>query len=363
MPTFGAEPGRSEPKRFAQVLQTAWFRKNLAVFLWPLLPLSWVFGALGVLRRAFYRRGWLRAERLDVPVVVVGNVIVGGAGKTPLTLWLVEQLRAGGRHPGIISRGYRGTAEAPTEVTAHSDPSQVGDEPVLLARRSGVPVFVAHRRAAAGRALRDAYPEVDVLVCDDGLQHYALGRDVELAVVDSRGAGNGRLLPAGPLREPWQRLREVDAILQNLAGSAAGEVTPAFVPKDVPSFAMRLAPGDFYSLRDPARRCSAEDLRGRQLHALAGIGVPERFFASLRGIGLRCVEHAFPDHHAYTLGDLAFAKGAVLLMTEKDAVKCGPLFTTDNPDAPQAWVLPVSALVDPDLVRLVLEKINGRQTA
>jgi tetraacyldisaccharide 4'-kinase len=231
-------------------------------------------------------------------------------------------------------------------------------------------VFVARQRAEAGRALLAAHPEVDVLVCDDGLQHYALARDVEVAVVDSRASGNGRLLPAGPLREPWVRLAEVDAVVLNL-GAKSSQVDSAddshqweedaAAVHAVPRFSMHLAAGDFYALLAPAHRRSAAQLQGRTLHALAGIGVPERFFATLRSLGLQFQAHQFPDHHAFALADLAFAEGACLLMTEKDAVKCVPLFTADTPI--EAWVLPVSAQVTPDLLPLVLEKINGRQTA
>jgi tetraacyldisaccharide 4'-kinase len=335
------------PRRgLAQQLQTAWFEQNLAVFLWPLLPLAGLFGAVSALRRLAYRRGWLRHERLPVPVVVVGNLIVGGAGKTPLTLHLVEALRRAGKHPGIISRGYGGQGEV-LGVGPASDPRRVGDEPVLLAARSGVPVFVGRRRAEAGRALLAAHPEVDVLVCDDGLQHYALARDVEIVVGDRRGLGNGRLLPAGPLREPRSRLDSVDALVVHSGGAA---LRPD-------AFTMELQPGDFYALQDPTCQATPADWAGRRLHAMAGIGHPERFFATLRAMGLAFAEHPFPDHHAYVADDFSFVGDGVLLMTEKDAVKCRPFYRGE------AWVLPVTAHVSPALMALVLEKIDGRQTA
>lgn len=338
--------GPSPRRGLAQQLQTAWFEQNLAVFLWPLLPLAWLFGAVAGLRRLAYRRGWLRQERLPVPVVVVGNLIVGGAGKTPLTLHLVEALRRAGKHPGIISRGYGGQGEV-LSVSASSDPHRVGDEPVLLAARSGVPVFVGRRRADAGRALLAAHPDVDVLVCDDGLQHYALARDVEIVVSDRRGLGNGRLLPAGPLREPRSRLASVDALVVHSGGEALR----------ADAFTMDLQPGDFYALRDPKRQAAPADWADRRLHAMAGIGHPERFFATLRAIGLAFVEHPFPDHHVYVADDFSFVGDGVLLMTEKDAVKCRPFYQGE------AWVLPITAHVSPALVALVLEKIDGRQTA
>jgi tetraacyldisaccharide 4'-kinase len=280
-------------------------------------------------------------------VVVVGNLIVGGAGKTPTVLWLVDRLRAAGRRPGILSRGYGGS-QVVAEVRADSDPLRVGDEPALLASRSGVPVFVGRRRAAAGRALLKAHPGVDVLVCDDGLQHLGLARDVEIAVVDGRGVGNGRLLPAGPLREPARRLDTVDAVVHNFqkkGTSAAG------------CYVMSLQPGSFYRLNDPETRCAAGDLAGRRLFAIAGIGHPQRFFDTLGALGLHFEARPFPDHHAFVPGDLSFAAGGVLLMTEKDAIKCRPFLTAE------AWVLPVTATIDPDLAAFVLEKIDGSQAS
>ena len=333
--------------RLSERLQAAWFQPDLAVFLWPLLPLSWIFRGVVALRRFLYQSGVLRAEHLPVPVVVVGNLIVGGAGKTPTVLWLVERLRAAGRRPGILSRGYGG-AQAVAEVRADSDPRGVGDEPVLLASRSGVPVFVGRRRAEAGRALLGAHPEVDVLVCDDGLQHLALERDVEIAVVDGRGVGNGLLLPAGPLREPAGRLDTVDAVVHNFQKIGANAAGP---------YAMTLLPGAFYRLNDPATRVAAGDLQGRPLFAIAGIGHPQRFFDTLAALGLRFEPRPFPDHHAFVPGDFDFAADGVVLMTEKDAIKCRPFLTGE------AWVLPVTATIDPDLAAFVLEKIDGRQAA
>ena len=333
-------------QRMAQHLQTAWFHKNLAVLLWPLLPFSWLFGLLSALRRLAYAQGWARSARLPVPVVVVGNLIVGGAGKTPLTLHLVAALKAAGKRPGIISRGYGGHGEV-AAVTADASAAEVGDEPLLLAARSGVPVCVGRRRAEAGRALLAAHPEVDVLVCDDGLQHYALARDVEIVVSDRRGCGNGYLLPAGPLREPVSRLRTVDAVVVHAGAERLRD----------DALTMDLVPGAFYALQDPTRQASLDQWAGRKVHAMAGIGHPERFFDTLRGLGLRFESHPFPDHHAFTESDFHFVGDDVLLMTEKDAVKCRPFYQGD------AWVLPVTAQVSPALIALVLEKTDGRQTA
>ncbi|NHC07277.1 tetraacyldisaccharide 4'-kinase [Azonexus fungiphilus] len=330
-------------------LQRQWFQRRLTPALWLLLPLLLPLHLLFVAGAAWRRRR-ARPVRLAVPVVVVGNLIVGGAGKTPLTLWLAGELRARGWHPGIVSRGYGAALAAPRPVTAASSPAEVGDEPLLLARRSALPVWVGRDRAAAGAALLAAHPEVDVLLCDDGLQHYRLARDVELAVFDRRAAGNGWRLPLGPLREPLSRLSTVDAVIGNdFAAQSLAGATPAF--------AMSLQAGEFWRLGEPGRRCPAAALRGRKLHAVAGIGDPQRFFATLRGLGLDFIAHPFADHHAYVAADLAFADDAVLLMTEKDAVKCAGLTTGE------AWVLPVEAGLSPALTDLIVEKLRGRPIA
>jgi tetraacyldisaccharide 4'-kinase len=331
----------------ARWLQRQWFeRRRLSPALWLLLPLN----ALYVAGAALKRRRTV-PERLPVPVVVVGNITVGGAGKTPLTSWLASELMARGRKPGIVSRGYGSEAKAPRPVLPDSSPNEVGDEPLLLAR-TGVPVWVGRNRAEAGRALLAAHPDVDILLCDDGLQHYRLARDVEIAVFDGRGAGNGWRLPVGPLRESLARLKEVDAIVCNGAQDVR-------LLRSTPIFAMKLQPGCFWRLGAPEQTCSAADLVGKRLYALAGIGDPGRFFRTLEGLGLAFSAHPFPDHHAYTEADLAFAADGILLMTEKDAVKCASL----NVNAGETWVLPVEAELSPALVDLILEKTDGRQAA
>jgi tetraacyldisaccharide 4'-kinase len=328
----------------ARWLQRSWFQRRLSPALCPLLPLSALFAAAaGINRRT-------AAERLPVPVVVIGNITVGGAGKTPLTLALAREFAARGRRPGIVSRGYGGANAQPRAAGPGATAAEVGDEPLLLARRSGLPVWIGRDRVAAGRALLAAHPDVDLILCDDGLQHYRLARDVEVAVFDGRGAGNGRLLPAGPLREPLSRLAAVDAVVCH-------DSPDLELPATVPCFAMHLKPGDFYRLDDPGHTCTAATLAGRPLHALAGIGDPGRFFRTLAGLGLEFESHPFPDHHAYTAADLAFAADGVLLMTEKDAVKCGGL------TAGESWVLPVEAELPPTLIDHLLEKIRGRKIA
>ena len=340
---------------FFDGLPRLWYRKGLAAVLLPLLPLSWLFGALVAVRRTLYCRGVMAAHRLPVPVIVIGNLTVGGSGKTPLVLWVAARLRERGWCPGIISRGYgRRSEENILPVAPDSSAAVVGDEPLLLAQRSGVPVFVGRDRVAAGRALLAAHPECDVVISDDGLQHYRLARSAEVAVFDGRGAGNGRMLPAGPLREPLSRLAGVAAIVCN------GEVRiSSFCPPAVPCFLMQLAGQEFVALQDSRQRCSARELQGKRLYAMAGIGNPSRFFSRLTELGLQFSPCPFPDHHAYRAEDFAFVRDGVLLMTEKDAVKCQSLVSSE------AWFLPVEAKIEKNadehsLLDTILERLNGR---
>ena len=330
-------------------LPAVWRRRGWLACL--LLPLSLLFFLLVGLRRALYRIGFLHCERLPVPVIVVGNLTVGGTGKTPLVIHLAQALRVLGRHPGIVSRGYRGDSPGVAEVTAASDPGAVGDEPVLLAQRAGCPVFVGRDRTAAARALLAAHPDCDAILADDGLQHYRLARDIEIVMFDERGVMNGWPLPAGPLREPLARLALADAVVLN------GAAVPPMQTLACPVFVMRLVSGSFHRLDDPLVKCSAADLTGRKLHAVAGIGAPQHFFDQLTGLGLSFAGHAFVDHHGFRAEDLAF-DGDAILTTEKDAVKLDRLSLTLP-----VWVLPVTAEASPDLAAFVLEKINGRPTA
>lgn len=299
-----------------------------------LLPLSWLYRLAVAVRRLAFRAGWARSYRMPVPVVVIGNVTVGGTGKTPLAIWVVRFLRAQGLRPGVVSRGYGGSASdrrGCEAVTAASDTTRVGDEPVLLARHTGVPVWIGVDRAFAAQSLLRSHPECDVLVADDGLQHYRLARDVEIAVIDAAlGFGNRQMLPSGPLREPAARLREVDALVVNGAPAIEAPVPPEA------QFEMRIAPARLYRLDDPTIVARIEDLSGGPVHAVAGIGYPQRFFDLLRERGLDVVEHPFPDHHRFTAADLDPVPGPVIL-TEKDAVKCAAFAR------PHHWVLAVEA--------------------
>jgi tetraacyldisaccharide 4'-kinase len=274
---------------------------------WLRLIASW-YGANARRRRAQYLAG-LGVEKSRLPVVVVGNLTIGGTGKTPLVLSVVEGLRARGWRPGIVSRGYGGRSRGARLVSPHSDAAMVGDEPLLLARRSGVPVAVARKRIDAVRLLESG-GQVDLLVADDGLQHYGMGRDVEVVVIDGlRRHGNGRLLPAGPLREPLERGAAADFRVVNGGFPEPGEIR------------MHLELDDAVSL-DGRESRPLSDFAGTRVHAVAGIGHPERFFKSLRDAGLDIEPHPFPDHHPFTGDDLQFGDAAPILMTEKDAVKC-----------------------------------------
>jgi tetraacyldisaccharide 4'-kinase len=342
---------------FDHRLQQEWMRTSAWQFL--LRPLSWLFRLLSGLRRLAYARGWFPSKTLAVPLIVVGNITVGGSGKTPLVIWLVEQLRAAGYAPGVVSRGYGGTERGPFEVGSLSDASEVGDEPVLIAGRTDVPLFIGEDRVAAGEALLAAHPNCDVIISDDGLQHYRLRRDIEIVVVDEVvGFGNGCLLPAGPLREDIARLKSVDAVVMNRATTPVPLADPKGMPGEVIS--MRLSGQVFQNLKDPNRHALAADLRESTIHAVAGIGRPERFFDHLRALRLNIIEHAFPDHHRFQAHDLAFDPNAIVLMTEKDAVKC-KAFAKDN-----WWSLAVTAELDDHFMPRLLKKLRptyGPKTA
>jgi tetraacyldisaccharide 4'-kinase len=331
-------------------LNQQWQAFGLAQML--LMPLAWVFSALSASRRWLYARGILASHKLAVPVIVVGNISVGGTGKTPLVIQLAQQLKLAGYAPGIISRGYGGNSVG--EVTANSSAANMGDEPVLIAQRSACPVWVNPNRVAAGKALLQAHPACNVLISDDGLQHYALQRDFEIAVLHGNGSlGNQQLLPAGPLREKITRLQNVDAIVDGgtdstLSFSAAGSL-PAL-------FNMRLQGDTFQRLNEAATQ-PASYFADKNLVAIAGIGSPQRFFNHLRDLGLQFEAVSFADHHAFSAQDFAKFADKTILMTEKDAVKCRVFNLAD------AWCLPVTANIENSqnkqtLIEVILAKIS-----
>jgi tetraacyldisaccharide 4'-kinase len=327
-----------------------------------LWPVSLVFGAVTALRRALFRSGVFGSTRLPLPVIVIGNINVGGTGKTPLVIWLARWLREQGRQPGIVSRGYRknagGAASSPQMVRPDSDPQVVGDEAVLLARRSDSPVWVGADRVAVAQALLAAHPECNVILSDDGLQHYALARDIEIAVVDgARGFGNGMLLPAGPLREAPQRLDGIDAIVINGAAVFSHDT----LPHSTPIFDMQLVGNVFYNLLNPEKQVGPEHFLPPQtatVDAVAAIGNPKRFFDTLRELGISFTAHPFPDHHPFSAEDFsAFATGNgdnAVIVTEKDAVKC-ERFCNE-----QVWALQVDADVDAAFGDLMLNALDKR---
>jgi len=340
-------------------ITAAWQRRGALP--WLLLPLALVYRAVLSLRHGAYSAGLLRASHAGVPVVVVGNLYVGGTGKTPLTIELVRSLRQRGWHPGVVSRGYgaRGAA-APRLVETGASVDTVGDEPLLLARATQAPVCVSADRVAAAAALLAAAPACDVIVADDGLQHRRLARDFEIAVVDERRLGNGWMLPAGPLREPARRLATVDAVV-------AHNVDCAVLPAGVAScYAMRTAlAANAYALADSSRTLALDELREQQraasirITAAAGIGVPQRFFEMLAGAGLRIQPLALPDHHDYADDTFTGLDADVVLITEKDAVKCERIAALRQDS--RVWVVPLLGRIDSALVDRVaaaLDRLN-----
>ncbi|MEX0731134.1 MAG: tetraacyldisaccharide 4'-kinase [Aquisalimonadaceae bacterium] len=309
-----------------------WLRNTPRTLL--LLPLSALYRVVIFFRRLAYTLGIMKSFRVDAPVLVVGNIFVGGTGKTPLVLWLVRYLRTMHLRPGIITRGYGGAAEDwPQYVSPESDPFLVGDEPVLLAQRSGCPVVASPDRRQAAEALIKKYG-CNVVVSDDGLQHYRLKRDLEIVVIDAaRGLGNGHLLPAGPLREPRTRLRSVDLLVAN---GGPSWLTPYY-------FTLRLDKA--WNLTEPERRAPLTEFADRQVHAVTGIGNPDRFFAALARFGMQVIPHPFADHHPFRERDVQFDDTLPVLMTEKDAVKCTG-FATDR-----HWAVPAETVLTAETER------------
>lgn len=307
---------------------------------WLLRPLTWLYRGIVAARVGMYRRGWLHRERLPVPVLVVGNISLGGTGKTPLVIALVDWLRAEGWKPGVVSRGYGGSQHEPMLLPDDPDPARYGDEPCLIRMRTRVPVAVGRDRPSAARLLMEA--GCDLIVTDDGLQHYRLQRDIEICVLDGeRRLGNGLMLPCGPLREPPSRLRRVDYRVCNGGVPHEGEV------------GMCLSGGRAHAVDNPQHVQTLDAFAGQRVHGVAGIGHPQRFFDSLRAQGLDVIEHAYPDHHAFARTDIDFVDNLPVLMTEKDAVKCSAF-------APAGcWSVPVQATLPETFLRELDARLRG----
>jgi tetraacyldisaccharide 4'-kinase len=332
-----------------------WMRRGLAACL--LWPASLLFYALVALRRRLYSAGLLKTVRMPVPVIVVGNIFIGGTGKTPLAIWLVEILRNAGYAPGVVSRGHRASSAAPRLVTAHSRPQDAGDEPVLIAARTQCPLAVGADRAAAAKMLLAAHPEIDVIVSDDGLQHYRLGRDIEIVLFDARGTGNGWMLPAGPLREPVSRSADFTIVNAGSDRARAQAAAPMRLEGDV---AERLSDRS-QRIALSSLRTGAGEVPARRLAAAAGIGNPDRFFTMLRDTGLVFDALPLPDHYDFAGNPFADLAADIILITEKDAVKCCHVDALKND--PRLWVVPVTARIDAAVGQKIVEKLRGYTTA
>jgi len=328
-------------------IHDSWYKGHPLV--WFLSPFSLLFFVVSALRRLFFKIGLKRVHSVNVPVIVVGNITVGGNGKTPVVLALAEYYSRLGVKVGILSRGYGGNASIyPRVVSATDNAEEVGDEPLLLATRSKCSVVIDPIRARGASYLAETL-QCELIICDDGLQHYALHRDVEVVVMDNRKVGSGFLLPMGPLREGMWRLSHVDAIIHN------SDTMPTFDNAVAPQFLMSLAASEFVSLVDSSRTASVESINEQPCKALAGIGSPQRFFNQLTKMGITLNDEvALPDHHAFSEKDIPSGR---VLMTEKDAVKARKLAHED------CWYLPVSATISSDFYNLINAKLVKRGLA
>jgi tetraacyldisaccharide 4'-kinase len=321
-------------------IESYWYQKSLHPLLYVLLPLSSLFSLCVSIRHQLYRYNILKSRRFNIPVIVVGNITVGGTGKTPFVIWLAKFLQAQGYKPGIVSRGVGGKKQQqPHLVKADDAAAVVGDEALLLQRDSGCPVVLCIDRAAAVQALLQA-SHCDVVISDDGLQHYRLKRDMEIVIIDGiRRLGNEYLLPAGPLREPVKRMRSADFVVVN--GGDESSVA-----------SMELKPVRFVSVRDESVTLSLTEFSTKQVHATAAIGHPERFFSVLRQAGFSVQPHVFPDHHLYQRSDLDFNDSLPILMTAKDAVKCAAFADERH------WYLEVSPTMSAGFENQLLARLN-----
>lgn len=320
-----------------QWLNNQWYRQR-GVVSYALSPLALIYRGISSTRQRVYASGIKKISHFNVPVIVVGNITVGGTGKTPFVIWLANWLRGEGKKPGIVSRGYGGKAKTwPQVVTRQSDPAIVGDEAVLIALKTHCPMVVAPNRVQAVKKLLTEH-HCDVVISDDGLQHYALGRDVEIAVIDgTRRFGNGFCLPAGPLREHQQRLHAIDFVIVN--GHASEN-----------EYTMKIFSQAIYNLKNPNQIFNSKDFTRKTIHAVAGIAHPERFFQQLTAMGLSFIPHVFPDHYFYQHPDLDFGHDTIVIMTEKDAVKCRAFKDERH------WCLPIQALPDKSFIASLKER-------
>jgi tetraacyldisaccharide 4'-kinase len=323
----------------SQWLINSWYQRQPVR--WLLWPLSLIYQAVLKLRMGLFRLDILKQRYLPVPVIIVGNITIGGTGKTPFVIWLAKQLQQAGYRPGIISRGYGGkAAHYPQKVMPDSDPSIVGDEPIIISRHTLCPMVVAPDRLAAGKMLLRDY-NCNIIIADDGLQHYALGRNIEIVIIDGqRQFGNQLCLPAGPLREPLSRLQNIDFIIENHGSGSA-------------NYTMTLSQLHAINLADPTKILALTNFTGQSVHAIAGIGNPQRFFDQLSSHGLQVISHAFDDHHRFQANDLDFNDYKPILMTEKDAVKCQK-FANSN-----TWYIPIEASISGKLDQHILQKLAG----
>lgn len=330
---------------FDKLINRIWYQGHPAVVL--LVPISWMYGLIVKFRYLLYHSGLLSTNTAPVPVIVVGNITVGGTGKTPFVVWLANYLFDCGYRPGILSRGYGVKSRIKVQqVRADSDPDFVGDEPVLIAKRTGLPVAISADRYEAARQLIE-YADCNILICDDGLQHFALNRDLEIAVIDGdRAFGNAKLLPAGPLRESIHRLSSVDLLI-----SKGKQYKKSHV--------MEYQYGEMTSVVDETRKSSISSLLNQEIHVVTGIANPERFHEYIKAQGIHIIKHVYPDHYQYRSQDLSFRDDKPIVMTEKDAVKCCK-FARDN-----MWYIPIQAKFNNTfhhrIKTLIRDKIDGQK--
>ncbi len=308
-----------------------WSRRGFFCFL--LSPIAGIYRLIIALRYLLYKYNIKKTSKFKLPIIIVGNITVGGTGKTPLVIWLAEFLQKQGFQPGIVSRGYNSKATYPYEVKENSTAAEVGDEALLIKQRTKCPMVIAPNRVAAVQKLLETN-NCNIIISDDGLQHYALSRDLEIAVIDAKQRfGNGFCLPAGPLREPIKWLQQVDLIIEN-------------------GTSMQLLPDKLYNLAEPELTKDLTEFKGKTVHAIAGIGNPQRFFTMLRNFDINVIEHPFPDHYVFHPQDLSYNDELMVLMTEKDAVKCQQL------DNNKYWCVPITVQLDERFVQNLLQLLG-----